>query len=170
MKRDELVAGVLLFLFGALTAYLSANMKIGTVNQIGTGFFPLAMGILLMILSSLYLAQAVARLRQVGREEPVPGALPVPAAAHSTTGFLPEISQPTLNVVGFIGAMIFFALFLPTLGYLVCVSLMLLVLLRVLGMKSWFVISAIAFISAIGSWLLFAKLLTIPLPRGLIWF
>ena len=169
MKQDELVVGALLFLFGVLTSVYSLKLNVGTINEIGTGFFPLSLGILLMVLSSVYLAQIVLRLREVALKEKTPSSPEAaPTVIGAKTSIFSKIGQPTVNVSVVVGSMVFFALFLNILGYLLCTFLMLLVLLRVLGLKNWIVILIIAVISAAGSWLLFAKLLKIPLPQGFI--
>jgi len=54
LKRDEVMVGIVIFLFGAITAVLSLKMPIGTFRMAGTGMFPLFLGILLMLLSSLF--------------------------------------------------------------------------------------------------------------------
>ena len=169
MKRSELVVGAFLFLFGALTSVYSLKLNVGTINEIGTGFFPLSLGILLMVLSSVYLAQIVLRLRKVALKEKTQGSPEVaPAAIGAKTSIFSKIGRPAVNVIALAGSMIFFALFLNTLGYPLCTFLMLIVLLRVLGLKNWIAILIIAVISAAGSWLLFAKLLKILLPQGFI--
>jgi hypothetical protein len=56
MKRDEVVVGIVIFLFGAATTLLSLKMPIGTFRMAGTGMFPLFLGILLMILSAVGIA------------------------------------------------------------------------------------------------------------------
>lgn len=167
MKRDELVVGALLFLFGALTSTLSLDLKVGTFNKIGSGFFPFSLGILLMILSSIYLVRVFLPLRKATLAEKTPGA-PEAAPAAVKTPTVSKIDRPAVNVIILAGSMLFFGLFLDMLGYLLCTFLMLVVLLRVLGLKSWPVILVITVVSAAGSWLLFAKLLKIPLPQGFI--
>ena len=55
LKRDEIIVGIVIFLFGAVTALLSLRMPIGTFRMAGTGMFPLFLGILLMILSGAFI-------------------------------------------------------------------------------------------------------------------
>lgn len=171
MKRDEVVVGVLLFLFGALTSGLSLNLKLGTLTAIGTGFFPLALGILLMILSSIYLAQIILPLRKVSsKESPQDSAGSARVSCAEKMPLFSKLGQPTVNVIVTLGSMIFFALFLDTLGYSLCVFLLLVVLMRTLGLKNWAILLTLAIMATIGSWLLFIKLLKIPLPQGLVGF
>jgi hypothetical protein len=55
LDRDEIIVGIVIFLFGAMTALLSLRMPIGTFRMAGTGMFPLCLGILLMILSGIFI-------------------------------------------------------------------------------------------------------------------
>ena len=54
MKKDEAIVGITIFLFGLLTTALSLGMPVGTFRMAGTGMFPLFLGILLMILSGVF--------------------------------------------------------------------------------------------------------------------
>jgi quinol-cytochrome oxidoreductase complex cytochrome b subunit len=55
MKRDELIGCGIVFLFGGTTAVLSLQMPMGTFRMAGAGLFPFCLGILLMVLSVLFL-------------------------------------------------------------------------------------------------------------------
>lgn len=55
MKKDELVGCGIVFFFGGITAFLSLRMPLGTFRMAGSGLFPLCLGILLMVLSFLFL-------------------------------------------------------------------------------------------------------------------
>lgn len=170
MKQDEVIVGVLLFLFGALTSVLASNLKLGTLNAIGTGFFPLSLGILLMILSSVYLAQIILpSIKPPSSKARTQSSLEsTPAPIRGKADIFLKESQPIVNVVITLGSIGFFALFLDTLGYPLCVFLLLVVLMRTLGLKNWIVLLTLAIIVTTGSWLLFVKLLKIPLPQGVV--
>ncbi|MBX6328069.1 MAG: tripartite tricarboxylate transporter TctB family protein [Pseudolabrys sp.] len=58
-KRDY-YAGALMILLGLITAHEGSNYPLGTLNQMGPGYFPVALGILLMILGGLIAATATA--------------------------------------------------------------------------------------------------------------
>ena len=55
VKKDEIIGGAVIFLFGGITTILSVRMPIGTFRTAGTGLFPLLLGIILMVLSLLFL-------------------------------------------------------------------------------------------------------------------
>jgi hypothetical protein len=47
VKKDEAFVGVMIFLFGLITTFLSLKMPIGTFRIAGTGMFPLCHGMAL---------------------------------------------------------------------------------------------------------------------------
>ncbi len=69
MNRDEAIGGILIFLFGAATAYFSANASIGTFRAAGSGLFPLGLGILLMGLSIVLLIKAYVQGKPIREKE-----------------------------------------------------------------------------------------------------
>ena len=72
MKRDEWVGCGIVFLFGGITAVLSLRMPIGTFRMAGSGLFPLCLGILLMILSLLYLLSLLSGKKGPRRSRSLP--------------------------------------------------------------------------------------------------
>lgn len=52
IKRDYL-AGTLMVLLGFITAYEGRNYEFGTLQKMGPGYFPVALGIILIVLGGL---------------------------------------------------------------------------------------------------------------------
>lgn len=151
MKRDEAIGGVILFLFGGITALLSLRMPIGTFRAAGTGLFPLLLGIILMILSGLFLLNLLLRKeRELEKKE-----APVEATPRSL--------KP---VILFLGMMALAALFFNSLGYPLIAFLLMVALLKILGMKGWAHNIVLSFITSVASYFLFVQWLKIPLPKG----
>ena len=151
MKRDEAMGGAILFFFGGLTTVLSLRMPIGTFRAAGTGLFPLLLGIILMILSGLFLLNLfLGKEKGAGRKES-------PAEA------IPGSIKP---VVLFLGMMALAALFLNSLGYPLIAFLLMVALLKILGMKRWPANILLSLATAAASYFLFIQWLKIPLPKG----
>ena len=150
MKRDEAIVGMVIFLFGAITTLLSLKMDIGTFRNAGTGMFPLFLGVLLMILSSLFLL----RIFFQNKKAPVKGEPIV------------EIPGSTKQMIFFLGTMVLATLFFNKLGYPLISFLLMLGLLRILGIKRWALNILISFVTAVGSYFLFVQWLKVPLPKG----
>ena len=149
MNRDEVIGGALLLLFGAVTAYFSLRMPVGTFRAAGSGLFPLGLGILLMGLSIVLLIKAGAQRKPVAEKKPSD-----------------ELSQPTKQVILFTSAIALAILLFKELGYPLMSFLLLLGLLRILGVRSWVYSLSLSLLTATGAYFLFVVWLQIPLPKG----
>ncbi len=154
MKKDEIVGGIVIFLFGMTTALLSLGMPIGTFRMAGTGMFPLILGILLMILAGIFISKIFFQAKEgvVKKETPI------------------ESSESPLQMILFLGAMALATLFFNQLGYPLISFLLMIALLRTLGIKRWRTNILISVVTAVGSYFLFVKWLGIPMPKGWIGF
>ena len=150
MNRDEIVVGIVIFLFGAITTLLSLKMPIGTFRMAGTGLFPFYLGIILMILSSVFILKIFFQGRK--------GQLKKEASIES--------SESPIQLILFLGAMVLATLFLNPLGYPLISFLLMVALLRILGIKRWGLNILISVVTAVGSYFLFVKWLDIPMPKG----
>jgi putative tricarboxylic transport membrane protein len=150
VKRDEIIVGIVIFLFGAATFLLSLRMNIGTFRNAGTGMFPLVLGVLLMILSGLFILRIFFQNKKA------------PAMKESVV----EISESRKQVILFLGTMALATLFFDRLGYLLSSFLLMLGLLRILGLRRWGLNILISVVTAVGCYFLFVKWLDIPMPKG----
>jgi putative tricarboxylic transport membrane protein len=150
LKKDEAIGGIVIFLFGAVTTFLSLKMPIGTFRMAGTGMFPLILGIILMVLSGPFILNILFRGTegQVKKEAPI------------------ESSASPIQLILFLGAMVLATLFFNQLGYPLTSFLLMVALLRILGIKRWGLNILISVVTAVGSYFLFVKWLDIPMPKG----
>ncbi len=149
MKKDEIVGGFIIFLFGAITAILSLKMPIGTFRMAGTGLFPLCLGILPMILSGLFILKIFYR-KNTSPEQKVDS----------------ETLGSPWRVVLFLGVMALAILGFNTLGYPLISFLLMVFLLRTIGIKRWIFNTILSLATSMGSYILFVQWLKIPLPKG----
>jgi len=152
MKRDELIGCGIVFLFGGITAILSLQMPMGTFRMAGSGLFPFCLGILLMVLSLLFLLNLL--------------------FAKASDPPKPEIAVPprsaTKQMLQFFGASALAAAGLGILGYPLTSFLLMLLLLRILGIRRPVLLITLSLVTAAASYFLFVQFLKIPLPKGLI--
>ena len=150
MKRDEIIVGIVIFLFGLITTFLSLKMPIGTFRMAGTGMFPLFLGILLMILSVIFILEIFfqGKAGQVRKEASI------------------ESSESPMQLILFLGTMVLVTLFFNKLGYPLSAFLLMVALLRVLGVKRWTLTLPLSFMTAVVCYFLFVQWLKIPLPKG----
>jgi hypothetical protein len=125
-------------------------MPLGTFRMAGTGMFPLLLGILLMILSGMFVLNIFSQgMAEKVKKEPSP-----------------ESSGSPMQLILFLGTMVFATLFFNRLGYPLISFLLMLGLLRILGIKRWGLNILISVVAAVGSYFLFVKWLDIPMPKG----
>lgn len=152
MKRDELIGCGIVFLFGGITTVLSWRMPIGTFRMAGSGLFPLCLGILLMILSLLYLLSLLFGKKGAPPEQKPDAAIPANAP----------------QVLKFLGITVGAVFCLGIFGYPAFCLLIMWLLLWILGVRRPVPLWGISLATAVGSYLLFVRFLKIPLPKGLI--
>jgi len=151
LNRDEIIGGIVIFLFGAVTTLLSLGMPIGTFRKSGTGLFPLCLGILLIVLSGLFLLQLFLKDHAAGKRELI----------VRTPGSLKQL-------ILFFGTMVLVTLFFNRLGYPLSSFLLMLALLKTLGMKRWSLNILLSLGTAAVCYFLFVQWLNIPMPKGLV--
>jgi small-conductance mechanosensitive channel len=152
MRKGELIEGIVLFLCGGGTVALSLEMPLGTFRMAGSGLFPFCLGIILMLLALLYLANLLLQKDSKGHSGEAAGASPGAAA----------------QMLLFFGASALAVLCLNILGYPLTAFILMLLLLRILGLKRPVLLVTLPFLTAAGSYFLFVQFLKIPLPKGLI--
>jgi hypothetical protein len=150
LKRDEIIGGIILFIFGGITVLLSLQMPIGTFRAAGTGLFPLILGIFLLILSGVFLLNLFLRKKkELGKKDPEM-----------------KIHGSARNVILFLGTMALATLFLNPLGYPLISFLLMVALLRILGTRRWTLNILLSLVTAAAAYFLFVGWLKIPLPKG----
>ena len=145
-----MASGIVIFIFGAITAFLSLRMSIGTFRMAGTGMFPLCLGILLMILSAAFILKQFAQHKKMGTQK-------------ETVIKTPEATK---QLILFLGTLSLATLFFNKLGYPLVSFLLMVALLRILGVKRWIFNILLSLITAGVSYFLFVQWLKIPLPKG----
>jgi putative tricarboxylic transport membrane protein len=142
-KRDIGVAALTL-IFGAAAAYESAKLPFGTVHSPGQGFFPWWISAVIFLLALFLLFQALTSRSSVAR----------------------EVSGRIAKVAALLVILAAYTFLLEPLGYPLSTFLLVLFMLRAIDRQRWAVALGMAAITSIGSYVVFAIWLSIPLPRG----
>lgn len=127
------------FMIGAI------GLRVGKPTEPQPGFFPFLGGIVLVLLSGILLFQAWHR----GRGEPQA---------------LGKLWGPATVILGLIA----YVATLDSVGYLITTTILSAIVLRVLETKSLWVLIVTSLILAIGSYIIFDRLLGVPLPSGIL--
>jgi putative tricarboxylic transport membrane protein len=144
VRRDAIAAGALLA-FGAVAIHEAAQLPFGIVRNPGPGFFPWWTSVIVEGLAVILLAQVLFR--------------PAPAGVAEPGGRLAKVA-------GLLAVLAAYVFFLEPLGYLFSTFLLLLFMLRVTDPQRWVVALSLSAIAAVGSYVVFAVWLSVPLPRG----
>ena len=149
MRRLTIAASLILAGLAGLTLFEASRLAFGSIRVPHTGFFPSILAILLLFFS-------IALLVQTCRQ------------AVGESGGHPIKRQAWIRIVITLAAMLGFALVLEKLGFLLSTFGVMLVLLRVIEPQKWSRVIAVALATALVSYFLFARLLNIPLPAGVL--
>jgi putative tricarboxylic transport membrane protein len=144
MVRRDVVVAVLVLALGAAAIFESAKLPLGTVRNPGQGFFPWWTSAVIVLLALVLLTQAL-----VSR----------PSTNQQTPGRIAKVTALLLVVSAY-------TFLLDFLGYLLCTFLLVLFMLRVTDAQRWPVALSMALLTAVGSYVVFAIWLSVPLPRG----
>jgi putative tricarboxylic transport membrane protein len=142
-KRDIGVAALTL-IFGAAAAYESAKLQFGTVHNPGQGFFPWWTSVVIILLAMILLIGALKSRSSAAREK----------------------SGRIARVVALLVVLAAYSFLLDPLGYPLCTFFLVLFMLRATDPQRWTVALGMALITAVGSYIVFAVWLRVPLPRG----
>jgi hypothetical protein len=153
-----MAASLVLLAFGALTALLSLDLPLGTLRAPDSGFFPLALGLMLVALAVAHIAELRLASRTTGRTDQ---ARPAIDTADQRTA--------VRRVVSFIGVVVIATALLEPLGYALVAFLLMCALLEILAVRPRWLIAVIAVVTAGMCQMLFVHMLRIPLPAGWFW-
>ncbi len=136
-------SGAALALLATYVAFEAFQLPFGTVSQPGPGFFPVLLAVVLFVLAAAIMITARA------------------------PGPVIRFAREARDVAALAGALLVVAVFMDRLGFIVCATAAMLLLLRAVARLSW---PASAALAAGGALVVFALFTTlgVPLPKGLL--
>jgi len=150
MKYSDSVSGVFWLIVGLSLSIWSLTYEIGVLTRPGPGYLPLALGIILILLSLILLFGHWKKRASPTKQT---------ALSSSTPGRWKKLvyTVVVLFVTGF---------FFETLGYLLTIFLLIALLMMGAEPHNWKKVLITAFLATLGVYLIFVLLLEQPLPRG----
>jgi putative tricarboxylic transport membrane protein len=146
MVRRDVVVSALALALGTAAIFESAKLPLGTGRSPGQGFFPWWISLVIVLLALVLLAQALTSRPSTNRQAP---------------GRIAKVTALLLVLAAY-------TFLLDFLGYLICTFLLVLFMLRATDPYRWPVALGMALLTAVGSYVMFAVWLSVPLPRGLL--
>ena len=138
------MAAAVALVLGATALYESSKLPFGTVHSPGQGFFPWWTSAAVVLLALVILFQALTLRSSIGRQD----------------------AGRVVKVASLLVVLVAYTFLLDLLGYLVCTFFLVLFMLRAIDPHRWAVAFGMAAMTAIGSYVVFAIWLSVPLPRG----
>ena len=149
MKKKDYLSGSFFFLLAVLLFFQSRGLAIWEETGPSEGFFPLALSILLGLLSLIILIQAY--LRAKGPEE-----------------VFQILGGNKSKFVFYCGSFFIFGLIFPWVGYSLALTAFLVFILKRVEKQSWKTTLSVTLSSIVGSYVIFQVLFSIPLPEGIL--
>jgi putative tricarboxylic transport membrane protein len=154
MMNPDAIAAVIGAVTGVTFLAGSFVLRIGTMSAPEPGLFPCIGGTALLVLSTILFARSVSVPQSARAEGRAPGG---------------ERSVTDVRVPGaIVGALVVQAALLERAGYILSTSLVAVITMRALGVTSWRTIGIASVAIAVATYGLFAQLLGVDLPAGLL--
>ena len=148
MRNSDVISGIFWIVVGFLLTFLSTHYEIGSLIQPGSGFLPLSLGILIILLSCVVLVQARKSFR------------PTQTAPFS----IPRSGWKKVALAVFI---LLLAIFMfERIGYLLTIFFLIVFLMVGTGRQTWRTVLLVALFSTAGVYVVFVLLLKQMYPRG----
>jgi len=150
MRRRDIVSGLFWLSIGiGLSVWTLTSYEIGRLTQPGTGYLPLWLGILLILLSLILL------VAQIKKSPGARQAVPPPARSG---GWKKAVYTILVLIVA--------AFFFERVGYLLTFFCLIVLLMKGVEPQSWKRILLTALLTSVGVYVVFILLLEVQLPRG----
>ena len=143
-KFADVISSLILIFISIWVIFKSIGMRVGTLSEPQAGFVPCLSGITLSVLSWILLFRALAG---GSRDIEAFGNLRYPATVLSV--------------------LLVYTIFFEILGYIVVTVILSAFVLYILGTK-WWVATILGLILSIGTYILFDRVLVLPLPSGIL--
>lgn len=155
MTKDDRACSLVLLGIAVAACLGAAQHSIGTFNDPGPGFFPMALGAVLGVLSLIILAGGILAKRAEAGETALP---------QAKQG---KVSKEALIVIGALAA---YGVLLVPLGFILTTFVIFAALMVLVAGQKWFVAVGGAAGLSLVSYFIFATLLGVNLPHGLLAF
>jgi len=151
MKHSDTISGLFWLFIGLGLSVWSLTYETGRLTQPGPGYLPLALGIILILLSLILLVGQ--RKRASGKKQTV-------FSSPDGRGWKKVVYTVLILAVA--------AFFFEKVGYLITFFVLIVLLMKGVGSQSWKRILLTAILATLGVYIVFVLLLDQPLPRGYI--
>jgi putative tricarboxylic transport membrane protein len=152
IDKKDFASSLFLLVLGLFLAFQSLRLSVWSQFGPDEGFFPLAIAVVIIVLSLIILLKALH-----------PARAPV---GTGVVGTWREKGQAIVRVSFYAILMVGYGLLMEKLGFLIASTLLLFPLAKIVERQSWTKALMLVGISLATSYILFAYVLGVPLPKG----
>ncbi len=156
LRRKELLFGLFIFLVAVIYEVMALRMPRGHITYPGPGFYPSVVGVFLLLTSGSF----VLWMLLAGKKTTAS-----PAAVESTNQTKKSQRGKTLLLISLL---LFYVITVNSLGFLLAISLFIILSIRLFGYRRWLPSLGITIAVAGISYLSFVVWLKVPLPQGIL--
>lgn len=149
LKEKNFIGALVFFFVGIVAVFEGWRINPGTLSHPEAGFFVFYLGIILSFLSVILFYIGV-KARFVGTRNPI------------------EIAGRWEKLLFGLALFVSYAFVLKSVGFIICSFVLLILLFHVVEGRSWRSTLFISIVCTVVSYLVFAKYLGVPLPKGII--
>jgi putative tricarboxylic transport membrane protein len=144
----EIVPGIIWMGLGLFIAIYSYQLELGNFKNLGPGFMPFCVGVLLIIC-----------------------AIPILIGSYASPGL--DLSQNGKRLLqdfhkpaSVLATLLFYAMLLNTLGFILTAFIILLLLNKISGLGKWTTVLVFSVVTVLATYALFVVILNVQLPSG----
>jgi hypothetical protein len=173
-RTADLIGAALLIALGATMAIASIGYELFVEGgRIGPGLMPFTAGLLLIVFGGAVGAESLRSSRHQPHSESAEGAERKRESASDTEdppdGDRHEAQETSWNLVALVFALTLSGILLvPLLGFLAPFALLIFVLVALVERQGWVPGAVLGLTATAITWLIFVRLLQIPLPTGIL--
>lgn len=146
MRSQEVIPSVVWMIIGVIICVASVPLKLGLWRHPGPGLFPFLVGCGMVLVSTYQVIAQLLKESESVKFWPYPGGVK--------------------RMIGLLLVLIFYAVTLKYLGYMLCTFVFFIVLFRTLGQKGWKYAILTSMTVSVISYMVFQIWLKINLPKG----
>ncbi|MCL5024046.1 MAG: tripartite tricarboxylate transporter TctB family protein [Nitrospirae bacterium] len=170
MAKLNLISAIVFLLVSMWVALESKGLGMGTLSEPGPGFYPFGISVLLLVFSLLLIIQSLIKLflkNDQEQEEQKEGEKIVFSEGLQDAGF--GFEKDKIKRVGGAALLLLVgSLLLDTLGFVLCMFLVVFVLVKIIERESLRFSTIIALCASVLPYVIFDKLVGMQLPQGIL--
>ena len=157
MKQKELLFALFILLASVIYEIMALRMPRGNITYPGPGFYPSLVGVFLLFTSGSFVLWTLLKGKS---QTPSPGSSEVDPVDSKKIG-----RSKTLLLIALL---LFYVLTLNSLGFLLAISIFMILSIRIFGYRRWLPSLGITIAIVAISYLSFVVWLKVPLPQGIL--